>query len=407
MWSITFQKYVNPITGLHQLKQRVLPILVMFALFGPLSGCQSTSVSVEPIDVESLFHDELFTTTEIISPEQIYSLPLSYVAQIKQVYSRDNATQHRKMPIHQWLAQYIGAQNGGFEYRDHYTRPASETAINRQGNCMSLVVLSAALADVFNIPVEFQDIDVEPVWDRRGGFYLVNGHVNLFLDATTDANTVSFRDSKILVDFLPERAVRGFGQKRVNKQTLTAMYYNNIAAEALVEQQYDLAYALIKQAIRMDPRFVASINTLAVIYRHKGDDKKAEQAYQAALSVDNQDMTTLFNLALILGEQDRLDEWAAVHKILELQRINNPFYYYDMAQQAYFEQHYQEAVVWYKRALEKADYRHEFYFGLSKTYWATGERGLAQKNMQKALALTGDVDDKRRYQNKLQAMKSW
>ncbi|UJF23471.1 tetratricopeptide repeat protein [Shewanella sp. OMA3-2] len=385
----------------------MLPLLIMLTLFLSLLGCQSRSAVVQSMDVESLFHDELFIATEIISPEQIYSLPSSYIAQIKQAYSRDNTTQHRKMPIHSWLAQYIGAQNGGFEYRDHYTRPASETAISRQGNCMSLVVLSAALADIFSIPVEFQDIDVEPVWDKRGGFYLVNGHVNLFLVAATDANTVSFRDNKILIDFLPERAVRGFSQKRVNKQTLTAMYYNNIAAEALVEQQYDLAYALIKQAIRMDPSFIASINTLAVIYRHKGDDEKAEQAYRTALLLDKEDVTTLFNLALILGEQDRLDEWAAVHKILELHRINNPFYYYDMAQQAYFEQHYQEALVWYKRALEKADYRHEFYFGLSRTYWATGERRLAQKNMQKALALTGDVDDKRRYQIKLQAMKNW
>lgn len=407
MWAITFQLYLVLNAGLYQIKQIALSILSMFALLLSLSGCQSTPNVVHSIDVESLFYDELFVAKKIISPEQIYTLPPSYVTQIKQAYSRENTTQHRKIPTHLWLAQYIGVQNGGFEYRDHYTRPANETIMNRQGNCMSLVVLSAALADVFNIPVEFQDVDVEPVWDKRGGFYLVNGHVNLFLSPVTATNTVSFRDSKVLIDFLPERAVRGFSKKRVNKQTLTAMYYNNIAAEALVEQQYDLAYALIKQAIRMDPKFIASINTLAVIYRHKGDDEKAEQAYQAALSIDNEDISTLFNLALILGEQDRLDEWAAVHKILELQRINNPFYYYDMAQQAYFEQHYQEALVWYKRALEKADYRHEFYFGLSKTYWATGERHLAQKTMQKALALTGNIDDKRRYQSKLQAMKSW
>ena len=137
------------------------------------------------------------------------------------------------------------------------------------------------------------------------------------------------------------------------------------------------------------------------------DDKKAEQAYRAALSVDAQDVSTLFNLALILGEQDRLQEWAEIHKVLELARINNPFYYYDMAQDAYFEKQYQEALVWYKRAVAKADYRHEFYFGLSRAYWATGDQTLAKKNMEKALTLTGDPNNKRRYQSKLQAMTNW
>lgn len=134
-------------------------------------------------------------------------------------------------------------------------------------------------------------------------------------------------------------------------------------------------------------------------------DKEAESAYRAALSSSPKDLTTLFNLALILGEQGRLAEWAEVHKILELARINNPFYYYDMAQQAYFEQQYHEALVWYKRAVEKADYRHEFYFGLSRAYWATGDERRAQKHMAKALALTKDDIDKQRYQTKLNAMK--
>ena len=55
------------------------------------------------------------------------------------------------------------------------------------------MVLSAALADVLNVPVEFYDIDIEPVWDRRGGFYLVNGHVNLSLLPAKDSHTVLFR----------------------------------------------------------------------------------------------------------------------------------------------------------------------------------------------------------------------
>ncbi|QIR15550.1 tetratricopeptide repeat protein [Shewanella aestuarii] len=386
---------------------REAKVAVFLLSFLLLSGCQTTPETTQNLNTDALFYDELFTPVAIQSPEEIFALPQEVIIEVKQAYLKDKSIRSKNLAVHDWLAQYIGAQQGGFEYRDHYTRNAQETALSRMGNCMSLVVLSAALADVFNIPVEFQDIDVEPVWDKRGGFYLVNGHVNLLFSPVAESNTYFVRGSKVLIDFLPERAIRGYSKKTVNKQTLTAMYYNNVAAEALVSQQLDLAYALVKKSIQLDPYYVSSINTLAVIYRRKGDDKKAEQAYRAALSVDSHDVTTLFNLALILGEQDRLEEWAEVHKILELARINNPFYYYDMAQHAYFEKQYQEALVWYKRAVEKADYRHEFYFGLSRAYWATGDQTLAKKNMEKALTLTGDLNNKRRYQSKLQAMKSW
>ncbi|MBB1383712.1 hypothetical protein H5071_17660, partial [Shewanella sp. SR41-2] len=57
-----------------------------------------------------------------------------------------------------------------------------------------------------------------------------------------------------------------------------------------------------------------------------------------------------------------------------------------------------------KRAVDKADYRHEFYFGLSRAYWATGEERLAEKNLKRALALS-DNSNKQRYQIKLQALK--
>ncbi|WP_350431656.1 hypothetical protein ABIS04_15600 [Shewanella sp. H8] len=369
-----------------------------------LCACQSIPSQSKNVNVNSLFYDDYFVPVLTIDVDDIYRLPDSFVANFKRQFQSDNSIRSKNTLANEWLAQYVGAQDGGFEYRDHYTRTASETMLDRQGNCMSLVVLSASLADVLNVPVELYDIDVEPFWDRRGGFYLVNGHVNLSLLPPEDSHTVLFRGTEVLIDFLPERSVRAYRKKRVNKRQLSAMYYNNVAAEALVRADYDTAYALVKKSIILDPQLVAAINTLAVIYRHKGFDDEAEQVYRAALQVNSQDLSTLYNLALILGEQDRLVEWAEIHKVLELARINNPFYYFDMAQQAYFDSQYQNALIWYKRAVAKADYRHEFYFGLSRAYWATGDERLAEKSLKRALALS-DTSNKQRYQSKLQAMR--
>ncbi|WP_254843514.1 lipopolysaccharide assembly protein LapB [Shewanella sp. UCD-KL21] len=370
-----------------------------------ISGCSSApSINKAKVNVSGLFNDSYFNEVDIPATAEIYNLPDEIVTEIQRDFARSGGVNGLKIPVNLWLAEYINAQEGGFEYRDHYTRMASVTALERAGNCMSLVVLTTAIAQVLDVPVKFQEIDVEPIWDRRGGFYLVNGHVNMKLLHRDAPNSISLRGSDILVDFLPERSIRSYRVKQINKQTLSGMYFNNVAAEALVRGDYDLAYALVKRAIELDPYYVNSINTLAVIYRHKGLDEPAEKAYRYVLHLEPKNITTLFNLALILGEQDRLEEWKQVHKILELARINNPFYYFDMAQEAYFEKQYQEALVWYKRAVERADYRHEFYFGLSRAYWATGDQRRAKKTMKKALDLSHDETNQDRYKGKLQAM---
>lgn len=77
----------------------------------------------------------------------------------------------KSVAVHEWLASYINANQDGdhsdFRYQDNLTQTASETYAQRAGNCMSLVVMTSALADVFKIGTEFQDIAIEPVWDKQ------------------------------------------------------------------------------------------------------------------------------------------------------------------------------------------------------------------------------------------------
>ncbi|PIW59743.1 hypothetical protein [Shewanella sp. CG12_big_fil_rev_8_21_14_0_65_47_15] len=374
-----------------------------------LWACSSSPEMPKADEVESLFVDSLFTpVTDIPSAEDIFYLPPDAVVEVRRAFERYSLSHSNTLTAHEWLANYINANQTStqreFRYQDNLTQIASETYAQRAGNCMSLVVMTSALADIFNIETEFQDIAIEPVWDKQGDFYLINGHVNLRLLPPTNTHTVYVSSHAILVDFMPERALRGYDKTQINRQTLITMFYNNMAAEALVDGDLDRAYALIKAGLKRG-QFVPAFNTLAVIYRHRGDEKRAEQVYRYALKFDPNDMTTLYNLAVILGDQGRLDEWAEVHKVLELARIRNPYYYYDMAQQAFDEHQYDEALAWYQRALARADYRHEFFFGLSQTYWALGDEKRAKLNMEKAMALSADETDKHRYQAKLQAMK--
>ncbi len=382
-------------------------ILLLVALASLLLvGCANQPAKVST-DLTPYFHDRHFSViTSLPSPEQLFELPADAIAELKRAQQRANNQMQSPPMVHEWLADYINADDGGFYYADNVTRTASETFNDREGNCLSLVVLTAALAEAVDVKVEFQDIGIPPIWDRQGGFYLVNGHINLKLLPQQKGNVFNLSTRSIQIDFLPERAMQGYSIQRVNKSTVISMFYNNLAAESLVAGDYDRAYHLLKLALNEQSHFLPALNTLAVLYRYKGMNSEAEALYRYALSVSPEDMNALNNYAIMLAAQDRLEEWADVHKVMELARIRNPYYYYGRAQQAYIDRQYQDALAWYKRAIEKADYRHEFYFGLSRTYWMTGDEKRAQQNLQKALSLTKDEHNKQRYQSKLQAMRS-
>ncbi|MCG9757350.1 hypothetical protein L1D40_19385 [Shewanella insulae] len=378
----------------------------MLLLFFIVSGCASGPGKETLANIDQYFVDDEFTSVTVqVTPDKLFSLPAKEINHLRQDFER-NRMARDFTPSHRWLADYINADEGGFKYRDNLTKPPMDTFNARAGNCLSLVLLSASLADTLGVDVEFQEVEVPPVWDKAGDFYLVNGHINLRLSPKEKIDTYFVDTKAVQIDFLPERTMRGYAKRRIDRTTVMAMFYNNVAAESLVEGHYDQAYAYLKQSLKLKADFIPALNTLAILYRYKGLDNRAESLYKLALSRDSEDMNALFNYGVLLASQDRLEEWAQVHKALELVRIRNPYYYYDMAQQAYSDHEYQTALIWYKRAVEKADYRHEFYFGLSKAYWATGDERRAKLNMQKALSLSVDEYNQRRYQAKLQAMQT-
>src|SRR5262249_30575067 len=67
------------------------------------------------------------------------------------------------------------------DYDSAVTRNAAEAFAARSGNCLSLVVMTAAFAKELGIPVQYQAAIQEAPWSRSGSLYLRNGHVNVTL----------------------------------------------------------------------------------------------------------------------------------------------------------------------------------------------------------------------------------
>ncbi|QUN07516.1 hypothetical protein KDN34_03680 [Shewanella yunxiaonensis] len=378
-----------------------MPLMVLLCLLW-VSGC-STTAQVST-DLSALWQDAHFkAVSDIPAPDVIFQLPPDEIREIRADFQRQQ-TLRRGLPAHKWLANYLSASRGGFRYQDNDTRIAADTLYKRHGNCMSLVVLTAALAKVLDVGVIYQSVSVPPVWDQRGNFNLLNGHINLRLKALEQPNIFDAADTELVVDFVPAETLRAYRTDRVDESMVQAMFFNNLAAEAMINDDWNRAYALLKVSLQLQPQFIAALNNLAIVYRNNHLQPMAEVVYRHALQLEPNNLTTLYNLAVLLDLEGRLDEWIAVNRILELERIRNPYYYYGMGQQAYREQRFSDAIRWYRQAIEKANYRHEFYFGLSRSYWMLGERKAAEANLRKALLLSRDDNWTKRYQAKLNVL---
>ena len=72
------------------------------------------------------------------------------------------------------------------------TKNAAATFATRTGNCLSLVIMTAAFAKELGVPVRYQAAYLDETWSRTGNLLIASGHVNVtlarrLLDAKTGA----------------------------------------------------------------------------------------------------------------------------------------------------------------------------------------------------------------------------
>ncbi|MCF8207723.1 MAG: hypothetical protein K9J82_21750, partial [Methylotenera sp.] len=67
------------------------------------------------------------------------------------------------------------------DYDAETTRTAAEAFAAKRGNCMSLVLMTAAFARHLGLPVRFNSVYLEESWSRSNGIFFIAGHVNISL----------------------------------------------------------------------------------------------------------------------------------------------------------------------------------------------------------------------------------
>ena len=289
----------------------------------------------------------------------------------------------------------------GFGFRDD-TFTASEAMSNESGNCLSLAILTTALADLVGIPVSYQMVNTAPVYTRHNNVMTLSSHVRTELhdpDFTKKKGFLYILTPKVIIDYFPQRGnVVG---RDVSKEDFVSMYYQNVAGDAFVNKQLDLAYSYLNEASLLSANNTSTLNTLAVLYKHAGHEKQAERIYQYALDLNANSLNLVNNYIILLEQQQRLEEAEKWRSKIDIFEDENPYRWYDIANRHFEEGNFHQALKYYKRAVDIAPYLHEGHFHLAKTYHQLGRIQQSEKAIKEALDMSYLPKDRHLYQAKM------
>jgi Tfp pilus assembly protein PilF len=332
----------------------------------------------------SLWHDEAFApAVKPVGVEQVLAVSEPMAEYLKHELSpllrRQGAVQGLVTALTQpeWLQ---------LRYDASMTRTAAQAFDSRSGNCLSLVILTAALANELGLQVHFQEVVTDELWSRQAGMYVTSGHVNVTLGRAQNGLRGYDSASSLTIDFLPPAQAQALPAKPLAERTVLAMFMNNRAAEAIAQEDLDQAYAWARAAIKQDPGFLSAYNTLAVVYLRHADALAAELSLRYLLGLMPTHIQAMNNLVLALRAQGRLAEAEATANDLRRREKVAPFEFFNLGLAALAAGDALTARDWFRKELARDPDYHEFHFALARAELKLGHAQAAQYELELAAA---------------------
>ena len=352
---------------------------------------------------EGLFHDELFDAPSVpVRPEDAMAVS----PEMRRYLAERMASGSRFIDRKQRLIDALYRKGElRLEYDATMTRTAAQAFEARSGNCLALVMMTAAFAKEMGLSVRYQAVLGDDAWDRSGDIYVAVGHVNLTLtDRLTQIGIVDPR--QITVDFAPPSDARVLHARVLQEPTIVAMYLNNRAVESLTLNQVSDAYWWAREAIRTDPSLLGAYITLAVIYRHQQHPELAEQALLRVSEREPGNTMAMSNRVLVLRDMGRQTEANALGQQLDRLDPHPPFSYFHEGMAALREHRFEAARGLFIKEIDRAPYQHEFQFWLAITYLELHDASRATAHLTKAMEVSTTRKDHDLYAAKLERLKA-
>jgi tetratricopeptide (TPR) repeat protein len=366
--------------------------VALFALL-VIGGC--ATVPAPPR--EQLFDDHLFAApSQRISADDVFAAS----PQMKDyIATKIAAAAESRGPKWGLFDALYSKHELRLEYETTITRNAAQAFAARAGNCLSLVIMTAAFAKQMGLAVTYQQGYVDETWSRSGDLYLSIGHVNLTLESRYVRSPLD--SENLTIDFLPPEDIRGLRSRVIGESTIVAMYMNNRAVESMAAGKLDDAYWWAREAIAQDPTFVSSYNTLGAIYERSGHFERAERALRYVLASNPKNTHAMSNLVSVLERAGRTAEANELARRLAELEPDPPFSFFDRGVLAMRAGHYAVARDLFLKEVNRAPYYHEFHYWLAAAYAALGDYDRAREQMEFAIEYSPTRGDRALYAAKL------
>jgi len=378
--------------------QRLIPFLLSLAM---LAGCASPP-PLSSAPPPALFADAAFAPpSEPIGSDALFALSPAMRAHL---HSPAFTALLRSKGLERGLIEALYSKNElKLDYDASVTRNAADTYAARAGNCLSLVIMTAAFARELGMTVRFQAVDADDTWSRDGSLVLVAAHVNIALGHRKPGGLLydESADRELVVDFLPPPDAARFRTRELDDTELVALFHNNRAAEALVRGRIDDAYWWARAAVAGNPAGATAYNTLGVIYQRHGQPALAERAYRAALERAPENLVTMQNLAPLLAQLGRPEEARALAQRAAAIQPVPPFHYFDQGVAAMKRGDFDAARTLFEREVRRAPYNDEFHFWLALAHLRLGDAAQARAQLAQAVDTSTRRDVRDAYSAKL------
>lgn len=375
-----------------------LLLIVLFSLLACSTNPKEKVVSVEVIIPSLEYSQTFFEPVDVTRQSEIFELS---DAQKKAFLEYYHAPENQDELGYMRLYKYLEDSLTHFNFRGD-TLPA-EQALNRMaGNCLTLAILTTALAKTVDLKVSYEKVNSAPIYHRFHHVMTLSYHVRTHLhenEVIKKEDGLEFIKRRMVIDYFPN--IRNVSGDKVKERDFIVMFYNNLAGDAIVSEDYALAFSLLDKALSLSPQNASSLNSLAVLFKKLGDKQQAEKIYQYAVQYSSGSLNLLSNYVILLEEQGRNSEAQALLTKLDGIEDDNPYRWLDMGNAYYAKSEFYRAIKYYTRAIEVGPYLHEMHFGLAKAYHAIGQTRKAKEAMEEALSWSYVPEEQNLYQAKL------
>lgn len=295
--------------------------------------------------------------------------------------------EHRLDVLFRTLGQ-PGVRKIEYDARANLTAP--EVFRQQRANCLSFAALFVALARDAGFHARFQKVEVPPQWTQSNNDIVVRyQHVNSIVSIENHRHYVA--------EFQRERFDMRMPRRAISDEHAESLFYSNLGADYLFEDDLDHAIAYFIEAIERHPKNESAWVNLGVARYKQGRTDLAEVAYRETLRLDPYNNVALINLAAILEGRGEIEMALALRERARRERNRNPYYHYGLAQIALDAGDPGGAQQHLKAALRRDDEEHRFHYLMAQILRELGETDAGRRSLERAEKTALDEHFKRRY----------